>query len=89
MKSDKQILFVLTGNNKAEDVLGLCAAIELYTKNYKILYTPWINKPNYISNSILERNERIIVRPIIYEKYPGNLKSWEKAFENIGFQNPS
>lgn len=88
LKSDKNILFVLTGNHSRKDVLEVCKAIELHKKDYKLLYTPWMNKPGYILDPVLAEDERVIIRPIIHEQYPGNCQSWEKAFENLDLRIP-
>lgn len=87
--SNQVILFVLTGNHAEEEVLELCIALEFYTSNYKILFTPWNNKSEYLENyQTLSNDERFIVRPIVHSPYPGNLASWDEAFDGVKLRAP-
>ncbi|MGB7401728.1 MAG: hypothetical protein WA916_04075 [Arcobacter sp.] len=88
IKSNKKILFVLTGCHKLSDIKLLVESLEKYTINFKILYTPWKNHSlysHYNSYDILKNNTKIILHPIRYEKYPGCSKDWDEAFQNIEF----
>lgn len=88
IKSNKKILFVLTGCHKLSDINLLIEALKKYTTNFKILYTPWNNHPlykHYNNYEELKDNQKIIFQPIMYESYPGNNDDWDKAFKNIIF----
>ena len=88
LSSDKHLLFVLNGNHSDEAVLEVCDAIELYTEKYQLLYTPWSNWPIYGENSTLKKDSRLIIRPIKHEPYPGDFRSWDKAFDGIDLKFP-
>ncbi len=89
LTSEKNILFVLTGNHPHYDVLELCDVLSEFTENYMLLYTPWKNKYGYKKQSLLDQDLRIIISPILHAPYPGDFKSWDHAFKDIHLKTPN
>lgn len=88
--SDMNLLFVLTGNHAVLDLKNLGRTIDNYrnSENYKILYTPWVNKVNFDESLNIKEDKRFIVRPITHEVYPGHFPSWDDAFNDIKLDLP-
>jgi uncharacterized CHY-type Zn-finger protein len=86
LQSEQKILFVLTGAHRLKDIKKLKQAILGYNRTFKILYTPWVNHKVYElfdGYKELYSDKDFIIKPILYDKYPGNVESWNDAFKDI------
>ena len=84
MRSANPKLYVLYDNFSAEPLLELLQALDRYDENYSLLLAQTEDpNPQELRYLPPRDRDRLILRQVRHEPYPGHFEDWQRAFDGI------